>query len=126
MAQEPTAGPDAVFVYGTLRPGRPRWPVLEPYADPVVNPRDAIVRGRLWDAGHGWPAMTVGYDDVPGIVVPLDPSRSADALARLDVVEGVDRGLFERVRVATTDGTDCWAYLWAGDLLHLAPMKRAW
>ena len=45
--------PPRLFVYGTLQPGRLRWPFLEPFA---LAHRPATVAGRLYDSGKGWPA----------------------------------------------------------------------
>lgn len=114
MAPGDEPAPDAVFVYGTLKPGHLRWPALAPFADPGAGVREATVRGALWDAGSGWPAMTTGDAAVPGVLVPLDPARAAEALALLDGIEGVAAGLFQRVRVTTADGTACWTYRWPG------------
>src|SRR4051812_5959460 len=108
MTPHRTDSPEAVFVYGTLKPGRSRWAALAPFVARSTHPRDASVRGRLWDTAHGWPAMTDGDGDVAGVLVPLDPARCPEALARLDQIEGVATGLFERVRVTTADGTPCW------------------
>jgi hypothetical protein len=33
-----------LFVYGTLKPGRSRRPVLEPYVDPTVERKQAMLR----------------------------------------------------------------------------------
>ena len=51
-------GPAAVFVYGTLMPGRLRWPLIELQA---TGHRPAAVPGRLFDTGQGWPAAL--FDD---------------------------------------------------------------
>ncbi|MGY1601666.1 gamma-glutamylcyclotransferase [Geodermatophilus sp. SYSU D00815] len=122
----PQRTPDAVFVYGTLKPGRSRWPALAPFVDGDADLRGTTVRGRLWDTGHGWPAMTAGDADVPGVVVPLDPARAAAALRRLDAVEGVATGLFERVEVTTAEGTACWTYRWPGATAGFVPVDGAW
>ena len=44
--------PPCLFVYGTLQPGRLRWPFLEPFA---IGHRPADVYGELFDSGYGWP-----------------------------------------------------------------------
>jgi hypothetical protein len=41
-----TVEPPRLFVYGTLQPGRLRWPALAPYA---AGHRPAAVPGRLYD-----------------------------------------------------------------------------
>jgi gamma-glutamylcyclotransferase (GGCT)/AIG2-like uncharacterized protein YtfP len=126
MTLHSSDGPEAVFVYGTLKPGRSRWPALAPFIDRSTDPQETSVRGRLWDTAYGWPAMTDGDGNVAGIVVPLDPARYPEALARLDQIEGVATGLFERVRVTTADGTSCWTYRWSGATAGFAPVEGAW
>ncbi|MGY1684435.1 gamma-glutamylcyclotransferase [Geodermatophilus sp. SYSU D00867] len=126
MTRPPTTGPDAVFVYGTLKPGRSRWPVLAPFADAMTGAWETSVRGRLWDTGHGWPAMTAGDGEVRGVLVPLRTSRTTDALALLDAIEGVATGLFERIRVTTAEGTTCWTYRWPGATAGFVPVEGAW
>ncbi|MFW3171370.1 gamma-glutamylcyclotransferase [Geodermatophilus sp. CPCC 206100] len=116
---------DTVFVYGTLKPGRSRWPALEAFTVPG-SARETTLRGRLWETPYGWPALTDGADDVPGVLVVLDRLRAADALARLDAIEGVAVGLFERVRGTTADGCDCWTYRWPGPTAGFTPVDGAW
>lgn len=96
-------------MYGTLMPGRLRWPILEPFA---TRHRDAHVRGTIYDSGAGWPVAVFadGDADVPGVLVELDPARLAEALAILDEVEGTASDTLRRIVVTTTDGTDAWAY----------------
>lgn len=111
-----TSAAARLFVYGTLMPGQPRWPLLEPYA--AGPPAAAIVRGRLWDTGRGFPALDPGEDDVPGVVVDLRPELRDDALASMDEVEGTARGLYRRSRV-DVDGATAWTYLLADPGLRL-------
>ena len=73
--------PPRLFVYGTLQPGRLRWPFLEPFA---LGHRPATLAGLLYDTGQGWPAATfdgAGHHVVPGTLVELDPERADEALA---------------------------------------------
>jgi gamma-glutamylcyclotransferase (GGCT)/AIG2-like uncharacterized protein YtfP len=103
-------GPARIFVYGTLMPGRLRWPVLEPFA---VSWRDAAVAGAIYDSGEGWPvAAFASRDDgaVPGVLVELDTARVAEALALLDEVEDTATDVLRRVEVVTADGDRAWAY----------------
>ena len=99
-----------LFVYGTLQPGRLRWPFLEPFA---MGHRPAGVPGRLYDSGYGWPVAT--FDDgesdvVPGTLVSLDAARVDEALALLDAVEATATDLLARIVVTTTDGAPAWTY----------------
>jgi len=102
--------PPRLFVYGTLRPGHLRWPYLEPFA---TGHRAAVVAGRLYDSGCGWPvAAFTGAGDhvVPGTLVDLDPERADEALDVLDDVEATATDLLGRVVVTTTEGVAAWAY----------------
>jgi gamma-glutamylcyclotransferase (GGCT)/AIG2-like uncharacterized protein YtfP len=103
---------DRLFVYGTLKPGQSRWPALAPFVDPLQPAVAAEVEGQLWATPWGWPALTAGTGSVRGVLVTLRHDRVEDALARLDEIEGVDTGLFERVAAQTSDGTVCSIYLW--------------
>ena len=114
LHREPAAGPTALFVYGTLMPDHLRWPMLAPHA---VGHRRAAARGRLYDSGLGWPVARLvdrtGHDEhdlVPGWVVDLDVGAMDDLLVVLDEMEGVDRGLYDRVVVDLVDGGTAWAY----------------
>lgn len=103
-----------VFVYGTLKPGQPRWPVLEPFA--LESDCLASAPGRLFDTGYGWPAAAFdsgATDRVPGVVVTLAGGSAEGALAVLDAVEGVESGLFRRI-LLDAEGRLCWAYHWPG------------
>ena len=94
----------ALFVYGTLAPGRRAWRFLEPY---TVEVRPAAVAGRLYDTGRGYPAAVFGPGAglVHGHLCLLDDPP----LARLDVWEGDE---YERRRIVTDDGTEAFAYHW--------------
>jgi gamma-glutamylcyclotransferase (GGCT)/AIG2-like uncharacterized protein YtfP len=88
--------------------------MLEPHA---VGYRRAAARGRLYDSGQGWPVARLvdrdGHDEddlVPGWVVDLDVGAMDDLMAVLDEMEGVDRGLYDRVVVDLVDGATAWAY----------------
>ena len=103
-------GPNRLFVYGTLQPGRLRWPFLEPFA---IGHRPAHVYGELFDSGYGWPVARLGtsvVDRVPGTLVDLDPERADEALAVMDDVEATATDLLARVTVTTIDGRAAWAY----------------
>lgn len=103
-----------VFVYGTLKPGEERWPILAPFAIGAGATREASARGRMFDTGYGWPAAVFDSainDQVPGVVVALQPDSVGAALVTLDEVEGVSEGEYERI-VVQADGISCWAYHW--------------
>ena len=114
---------ERVFVYGTLMPGEPLWPVLAPYA---VSWRDATAAGRIWDTGRGYPAVRfdVPGDVVPGVLVTLDPGRAPAAIAVLDGVEE-EGSLYRRVEVVASGGR-AWAYEWLGPTDGLDRLPGGW
>lgn len=109
--------PDAVFVYGTLMPGRLRWPMLAPFA---VEQTETTATGWLWDTGNGWPAArfstvvdaaplpapVADASAVPGWRIAWAPADRHRLLAALDDVEGPP---YRRVVVAT-DAGEAWTY----------------
>jgi gamma-glutamylcyclotransferase (GGCT)/AIG2-like uncharacterized protein YtfP len=116
--------PPRLFVYGTLQPGRLRWPLLEPFA---TGTTPALVPGILYDSGNGWPVAVFDADrtgDVPGVLVDLDPGRVTDALELLDRIEGVVTDLLQRVVVMTTEATAAWAYHWPGPTAGMRRIGR--
>ena len=94
-----------VFVYGTLMPGEPRWPILSPLSS---SRRTDRVAGRLIDTGYGYPGLLEGHGQVHGWVVDL--AEPDVALPMLDAIEGTTRGLYQRVLVTTGAGAVCWTY----------------
>lgn len=116
--------PDALFVYGTLMPGRLRWPHLEPFA---TGHRAAAVPGALFDSGNGWPVavldgVAAGGSTVPGVLVDVDPVRVDDCLELIDEVEDTATDELRRVRVTTTGGEAAWAYHFTRPVAGLAPV----
>ena len=112
-----------LFAYGTLQPGRLRWPFLEPY---VAGHRPAHVCGRIYDGGFGWPVMvfegTAGL--VPGTILDLDRHRLDEILVLLDDVESAATDLLTRIIVTTTEGETAWAYRWIGSTAGMTPIDR--
>lgn len=105
-----------LFVYGTLMPGRLRWPFLEPFA---AGHRAATAAGRIFDSGLGWPVAVLScplvdagseHDVVPGFVVDLHARRLDEALVILDEVEDTATDTLRRVVVTTTAGEVAWGY----------------
>ena len=116
-------GPPRLFVYGTLMPGERLWPALAPFA---VAWHEATAAGRIWDTGHGYPAVRfeVSGDAIPGVLVALDPPRLAAAIKMLDEIE--DEGvLYRRVEVSTSGGP-AWAYEWLGATDGLILLADGW
>jgi gamma-glutamylcyclotransferase (GGCT)/AIG2-like uncharacterized protein YtfP len=119
-APHPDEWPPALFAYGLLSPGERSWHLLAPHA--AGAPWRATVDGTVYDTGLGYPALRRGTGDrAPGWVVPLrDP---AAVLPALDDHEGAQ---YRRERVVTSDGTTCWAYVWAESFDGLAPLPTGW
>lgn len=110
-----THSPDAVrhlFVYGTLQPGESRWHELAAF----VNGEGVrtTVAGMVYDTGLDYPAARFSPDTpadvIRGRVYEFDDAVREAALARLDEVEGAERGLYQRVVVHTAAGPTAWAY----------------
>lgn len=113
-------------MYGTLKPGYSRWPLLEPHLDPDAPVVDDQVEGRLWATPWGWPALTAGSEIVRGVRVELRADGMDEALAELDTVEGVGDGLFERVEIVTRAGVTCWVYEWPHDTPDFEAVHERW
>lgn len=112
------------FVYGTLMPGEPLWPVLLPYAS---SWRPATAAGRMWDTGRGYPAVRFApgvTDRIPGVVVDIRPDRLTEAVEVVDRVEEVGV-LYRRVEV-TTSGGAAMAYEWLGPTDAMSPLAGGW
>ena len=102
--------PAALFVYGTLMPGRLRWPLVELE---VTATREATLAGTLLDTGRGYPALVLdGGGEVHGWVLELDPARLDGVLAELDRIEGPE---YARVTASTADGSPVQTYVFLGD-----------
>ena len=114
---------DRLFVYGTLMPGEPLWPALAPFA---VFYEAVSAGGRIWDTGHGYPAVRfdAAGEPVPGVLVVLDPARAAEAVALLDEIEEEGR-LYRRVEVTTSAGP-AFAYEWLGPTDGLRVLPEGW
>ncbi|MDQ6726067.1 MAG: gamma-glutamylcyclotransferase [Actinomycetota bacterium] len=113
----------SVFVYGTLMPGGPLWPAMEPYA---ASWRPAAAAGRMWDTGRGYPAVRflAAGNLVPGVLVDIIPGLLAEATFALDRIEeeGV---LYRRVEIVTSAGP-AMAYEWLGPTDAMAPLTGGW
>ena len=121
-APDPDEWPAALFVYGTLQPGHPAWPLLAGHT--VGRPRRATVAGRVCDTGLGYPALLPdGADRAPGwLVTCVDPPFSCVGSTATRDDE------YRRIRVAamTDDGprTACWTYAWTADEGAIDPGPR--
>lgn len=112
----------SVFVYGTLKPGHLRWPIVAPF---VERTDTAEVEGRLWDTGSDFPAARFGPPGViRGVLLHLRPGVEDEALALLDQVEG--EFLYQRAEIRTTDGRPAVAYEWLGPTDALVLLDGEW
>lgn len=112
---------DHLFVYGTLRPGDVRWPLLARFvADQGV---DDTAPGQVFDTGLDYPAAIFGGDGrILGRTYVLRAERLDEALSVLDEEEDTVAGLYRRVRVTTGLGIAAWAYSYGTGLeLTLIP-----
>jgi hypothetical protein len=108
-APHPDEWPAALFVHGTLRPGRRAWPLVA--GETAGRPRRAAVAGWVGDTGRGHTALVPGgATTAPGWVVPV--REPVALLPRLDACQSPEH---RRVRLATADGTACWAWVCATD-----------
>lgn len=109
-----------LFVYGTLRPGDVRWPVLAPFV--LGDGRLDTVAGQLFDTGLDYPAaMFNGGGTIHGQTFVMREASASRALEVLDEVEGIVEGDYSRVVVRTGLGIDAWAYA-SGEGLYLSPI----
>ena len=122
-----------LFVYGTLRPGDVRWPLLAPFV--VGDRRPDSVAGALFDIGQDYPAAVFGDGDerdadggggsgwIVGDTFLLDRSQLDECLTILDAEEDTVGGRYRRVTVTTESGVTAWAYAY-GTGLELAPIPH--
>lgn len=104
-----------LFVYGTLRPGDVRWPMLEPFVADSGVPDTAS--GEVYDTGRGYPAAVFGDDGtIVGRTYRLRHDRLDEALTVLDVEEATVAGLYRRVEITTGNGHRSWAYAYGAGL----------
>ena len=114
MAHDP---PPALFVYGTLMPGRLRWPLIELE---VTGTRETSITGTLLDTGRGYPALVLdGAGPVHGWVLELDPARLDGVLDELDRIEGPD---YARATARASDGSHVQTYVFLGDPTECRPL----
>lgn len=94
-----------LFVYGTLLTGEDQAGLLG-----QASRIPATTRGTLWGLPAGYPALAGGHGVVHGELVTLADRR---LLEILDRYEGVDEGLYRRVRIDVLVGLRtqiAWAY----------------
>ena len=97
-----------LFVYGSLMKGEPLHGYLA-----GLEAREVRTQGRLFRLPAGYPALVPGKGDgwATGELVSL-PSMSKFIV--LDMVEGVDRGLYSRQKIQVEwqgQNLNAWAYV---------------
>ena len=73
-----------IFVYGTLKPGESNYYLCKNY---VIAAKPAIAHGKLFHLPIGYPAMTLGQDQVHGYLLSFANSQ---LLPTLDELEDYD------------------------------------
>lgn len=112
-----------LFVYGTLKPGQPRWPVLAPHV--AAEPEHSTVRGELRDTGFGYPALNASSArKSPGVLCQLLPHEAVTLLDSLDEIEGLASGLYSR-QLRLVEGRAAWVYV-ARSLAGVGVMVESW
>jgi gamma-glutamylcyclotransferase (GGCT)/AIG2-like uncharacterized protein YtfP len=106
-----------LFVYGTLRPGDVRWPLLQPFV--VGHGVTDEVDGELYDTGLDYPAAVFGGTGrIVGQTFEFITETLEFALAVLDEEEDAG-GMYRRTLIRTRGGHDAWAYEYGADLTEL-------
>jgi gamma-glutamylcyclotransferase (GGCT)/AIG2-like uncharacterized protein YtfP len=90
---------DALFVYGTLRPGQSRWPRIESM---VLDTQSAMLRGfEMYDLPEGYPAVIEGDGRIVGELLWAREGARDDLLETTDRIEGYrpgdDSSLYQRI-----------------------------
>lgn len=100
-----------LFVYGTLKRGDVRAPLL--HGQRFIGEVSTLAQYRLFNTGD-YPAMVdatpLGMTgrSIEGELWAVDGA----CLNRLDLEEGVDEGLYERRMIELADGHRAWTYLY--------------
>lgn len=103
--------PVPVFAYGTLRPGRSRWPAI---AGMVASHEPASLHGDRFETGYGYPGLRLGRAGAPvvaGVLLQPAPGQHRRLVRELDLIEG-HPGLYARHLVRLDDGRLAWTYVW--------------
>ncbi len=106
-----------VFVYGTLKPGECNY---QRYCvGKVVEEKEAIAYGQLFDLSLGYPAMTTGESPVQGFVLTFADSGILSVLDELEdynLHRQPEENEYNRLQIATYDKAGealglAWVYL---------------
>ena len=102
-----------VFVYGTLRPGEIRFPLI---ADLISYTSSAVANARFIETGQNFPGVIPsGTNQVGGVLLHPVEGFQHELLERCDRIEG-HPGLFQRALIRTLGGDLAWIYFWNDNL----------
>ncbi len=113
-----------VFVYGTLKPGEDNY--QEYCALKVVDAQKAFALGKLYDLPMGYPAMTMGDDQVLGFLLSFADSSILAALDELEDYhpsQPISSNLYNRKYIQIYESRElpldwAWAYFMTQDQIH--------
>ena len=112
-----------VFVYGTLKRGYANsgWIRLQRF----ISEAETLPVYRMYDAG-GYPALVL--DEGGGVAIQGELwDVDAAGLARLDVLEGIAEGEYERVAAQLPPQYgEAEIYLWLGSTLGMPEIGSCW
>lgn len=116
--------PTRLFIYGTLKRGGSNHHYMS--GQTFITEARTTPAFRLHDFG-GFPGMVRAEDglSIEGELWDVD----ADCLARLDVLEGIDVGEYERVPASlllSPDTANVQVYLWRGSVAGRPDLGTRW
>jgi gamma-glutamylcyclotransferase (GGCT)/AIG2-like uncharacterized protein YtfP len=75
------------------------------------------VRGKIYKVNEFYPGFIPGEGEVWGELISVDEN----VLPALDEYEGYE---YDRVRIKTSDGTDCWIYQYKFDISNFKHLTK--
>jgi gamma-glutamylcyclotransferase (GGCT)/AIG2-like uncharacterized protein YtfP len=114
-----------LFVYGTLKRGDVRAPLLT--GQMFLENAETTPLYRLFNVGT-YPAMVEAEPlGMQGLAIQGELWHVDEAcLERLDIEEGIDEALYERKLIRLTDGQQAWSYLFLHPVDGLADCGDRW
>ena len=116
-----------VFVYGTLQPDEVRWFAMEGRLVDHEGAHDHV-RGRVWDTGLEYPALTLDSDEhlVPGRVLHLLPQTAVETWLHLVDVEQSADGDYVPTVLVTEGGVRVLVFVFSREPKPTFVPIRAW
>ena len=118
--------PDSLlFVYGTLKRGDVRAPLLD--GQRFIGEARTLAQYRLFNTGD-YPALVEATPlGLTGLAITGELWRvDRVCLHRLDEEEGVDEGLYERRMIELADEQRAWAYLYLHPVDGMSDCGDCW